>query len=342
MNLVTGATGILGSHVVMELLLNGDEVVAAKQKSSDILQVKKLFSYYIADYAELFDKIKWVELDILDIFSIEEALDNISTVYHCAGFVSFDKKDKKKLTDINEKGTANVVNACLHKKTVALCHVSSIGAINNSDYILPLHEGVFWKTSGKESDYSISKYNGEREVWRGIEEGLNAVIVNPGVILSPGFWKQSSSRMVDACYSGNKFYTAGTTAYIAARDAAKIMTLLMKTKKFGNRYILVENNYSFQHIFNLIHTGLKKPVPTLKISKTVMKIAAFLERITGFFTRNPPRLSTALINSAFNKQTFSNKKIKSTINFRFIPIQEAIEQICRHYLFDKKNKRSSI
>jgi len=340
-NLVTGATGILGSHVLLELLLNEEPVVACKRLTSDIKQVEKLFSYYIADSKELFSKIKWVDVDVRDIFSIEEALEGITNVYHCAGFVSFNKRDKQKLTDINEKGTANVVNACLNKKINALCHVSSIGAINNSDYALPLNEGIFWKTSGKESDYAISKYNGEREVWRGMEEGLNVVIVNPGFILSPGFWKQSSSRLIDACYKGNKFYTDGTTGYIAARDVAKIMLMLVKKNNFRNRYILVENNYNFKHIFKCIHTGLKKPVPVIKVSKPLMQIAGFISSFVSFFTNRGPRINEALINSAFNQQTYSNKKIKETLNFDFNPVDQAIRQICKHYLFEKLQGRSS-
>ncbi|MGZ4090066.1 MAG: NAD-dependent epimerase/dehydratase family protein [Bacteroidia bacterium] len=191
MNLVTGATGIIGSHVVLKLLQANKPVVAARQKNSDVAAVEKLFAYYTKESARLFQKIKWVEVDVCDIFSVEEALDGITIVYHCAGYISFDRRNREKLFKINEGGTANVVNACL-LKNVTLCHVSSIATINNLDYKDNLDETVFWKTSGRESDYAVSKYNAEREVWRGIEEGLRAVIVNPGVVLSPGFWNQSS------------------------------------------------------------------------------------------------------------------------------------------------------
>jgi len=340
-NLVTGATGILGSHMLLELLLNGEEVVACKQENSNVLQVEKLFSYYVSDFKTLFLKIKWVVVDIRDIFSIEVALEGIHTVYHCAGLVSFDKKDKKKLYEINVQGTANIVNACLSKKTAALCHVSSIGAINNADYKLPLHEGVFWKTSGRESDYAISKYNGEREVWRGVEEGLSAVIVNPGVILSPGFWTQSSSRIVETCYNGNRFYTSGVTGYIAAGDVSKIMYALINMRKFHNRYVLIENNYSFKHIFDCIHSGLKKPVPSFKVSKTLMQLAGYINGFVSLFTGKPPRINKSIINAAFNQQSYTNKKIRETLNFNFIPVDLAIDQICKHYLFEKLKDHSS-
>jgi dihydroflavonol-4-reductase len=334
LNLVTGATGILGSHVLLELLRNGEPVVACKQNKSDLARVEKLFSYYVHNHSELFNRIKWVDVDVRDIFSIEEALEGITTVYHCAGLVSFDKRDRQKLTEINEMGTANVVNACLGKKTVALCHVSSIGAINNSDYILPLHEDVFWKTSGRESHYAISKYNGEREVWRGMEEGLNAVIVNPGVILSPGFRNQSSSRIFDVCYRGNKYYTSGSTGYVAAADVAKIMLALIRERKYKNRYIVVEGNYKFRDIFSRIHTQFKNPTPRIRVPRAALFTLGFFESIVSFFRGKPPRINNALINAAFNKQVFSNKKINETLNYGFIPIDETIGQICKAYLFE--------
>jgi len=341
LNLVTGATGILGSHVLLELLRNGQPVVACKQNGSDLARVEKLFSYYVPNHSELFSRIKWVEVDVRDIFSIEDALEGITTVYHCAGLVSFDKRDRQKLTEINELGTANVVNACLGKKTAALCHVSSIGAINNSDYILPLHEDVFWKKSGRESHYAISKYNGEREVWRGMEEGLNAVIVNPGVILSPGFRNQSSSRIVDTCYRGNKYYTSGSTGYVAAADVARIMVALITERKYKNRYIVVEGNYRFREVFSRIQTQFKNPVPHIHVPRAALFVLGFFESIVSFFRGKPPRINNAIINAAFNQQVFSNKKVSETLDYSFVSIDQTIAQICKAYLFEISSGPSS-
>ncbi len=335
MNLVIGATGILGSQVVLKLLQNNQPVIACRQKTSDIKKVEKLFSYYDNNYLALFKKIKWVELDIADVFSIEAALEGITVVYNCSGFVSFDKNDRKKLFAINETGTANIVNACLHKNISALCHVSSIATINNSDYTQPLNETVFWKFSGKESDYAISKYNGEREVWRGIEEGLNAVIVNPGVILSSGFWDQSSSKLFDVCYKGNKFYTDGIAGYIAVEDVANCMLELVEKRLFANRYILIEENYSFKSILDKIQSELKKPKTTINAGKKILTVARILDAIVCFFTNKPRKITKPLISSALNKQLYSNAKIKSVSNFSFTPVNQAIEKISADLLKDK-------
>ncbi|MDX2174653.1 MAG: SDR family oxidoreductase [Bacteroidota bacterium] len=341
MNLVTGATGILGSTVVLKLLQQNEPVTACKQKTSDLKKIEKLFSYYTPDYKNIFSKIKWVDVDIRDIFSIEEVLDEISIVYNCAGFVSFNKNDRKLLFDINEKGTANVVTACLHKKIDALCHVSSIATLNNLDYKHQLNETVFWKTSGKESDYAISKYNGEREVWRGIEEGLNAVIVNPGVILSPGFWNQSSSKLFPNCYNGNKYYTKGMAGYVSAIDVAEAMIQLVTKRLFANRYIVIENNYNLQTILNLIQTEFNKPLPSINASKFLLNIALILDNVKSIFTRQQPTITKNLINSAFNTQTLSNNKILTDLELSFQPINEVIHQICGHYLREQTNKSIS-
>jgi dihydroflavonol-4-reductase len=333
LNLVTGATGIIGSHVVLKLMQNNQPVIACKTKKSDTGKMKRLFSYYGAQ--TLFDKISWREMDVCDVFSIEEALEGINTVYHCAGYVSFNKKDRKKLFSINEGGTANMVTACLQKKIENLCHVSSIITINNSDYKSALTEDVFWKRNGRESDYALSKYNAEREVWRGMEEGLNALIVNPGVVLSPGFWNQSSSQLFARCYQGNAFYTSGKTGYISAKDAAAAMIALVEKRQFANRYILVEDNYTTKHILDTICKGFSKPGPGINAGYAMMQFARFLDFTRSLFSGKDQVLTKDLINSALNQQEYSNAKLKRTINIDLTPVDREIIDICGHYTREK-------
>lgn len=341
MNLVTGATGIIGSHVLLSLLQKEKVVVACKQKNSDVSKVETLFSYYTKNSKELFQKIKWVEIDLNDTLLLEQTLDGIETVYHCAGFVSFNKHHRKKLFEINEAGTKNLVNACLYKGIKAFCHVSSISTINNLDYTQTLNEDVFWKTSGKESDYAISKYGAEKEVWRAMAEGLNAVVVNPGVVISPGFWNQSSSKLFSVCYKGTLFYTTGTTAYVAATDVAKIMIMLVEQKKFNARFILSENNYSFKFILGAIHKNFNKPLPTIKASKLLLKIAQRLNGVTSFFTGKEPVVTKALINSAFNSQLYSGKALINALSYKYTPIEVELKNICEIYTQEMEQTKSS-
>lgn len=330
MNLVTGATGILGSHVVLQLLLDGQPVVAARRSGSNFQRVRDVFRFYSPGYASLFDKIRWIELDVLDYAAVEEALQGISVVYHCAGFVSFDPADRKKLFRINEEGTKNVVNACLHTGGVRLCHTSTIGAISNSD-LHELDESVFWKKGGAESDYALSKYNAEREVWRGMEEGLDAVIVNPGVILAPVFWEQSSGKIFHRCFKGNVFYTAGSSAYISAMDCARAMVQLVNGCHFGNRYILAEGNYDFSFILGRIQRNFKKRPPFVGVPRQLMFVAVFFARIFSVFRGGRRILTKPLVIAAYNRQLYSNKKVKSVPGIQFEPVPAVIDKVCGYY-----------
>lgn len=336
LNLVTGATGLLGSHVVLKLLQQGKTVVAAKQSSSDISKVKHCFSYYTKDFETLFNKIKWVDLDIADVHSVEESLKDIEHVYHCAGFVSFQEKDFPKLTLLNETGTANLVNACIVKNIKSFCLASSLSTINNADYEGELSEKIFWKTSGKESSYAISKYNAEREVWRGMEEGLNAVIVNPGFILAPGFWNQSSGKLFSFCKKGNMFYTDGSTAYVEVNDVVEVMVQLMDKQIFNERFIIIENSYSFKYIFTEIQKKFGKSAPFLKSGKFVLELGRIADGIISAITRKDRVLTSNTIRTAVGHKKYSNVKVKNTLNFTFKPIQEVLKSICEHYENDLK------
>jgi len=337
LNLVTGATGLLGSHVVLKLLQQGKTVVAAKQSSSDLTKVKHCFSYYTKDAETLFNRIKWVDLDITDVYSIEEALNGIEHVYHCAGFVSFLEKDFPKLTLLNETGTANLVNACVAKKIRSFCHASSLSTINNADYEGELSEKIFWKTSGKESSYAISKYNAEREVWRGIEEGLNAVIVNPGFILAPGFWKQSSGKIFAFCKKGNMFYTDGSTAYVDVNDVVEVMVQLMDKQIFNERFILIENSYTFKDIFTQIQQKFGRSAPSIKSGIYLLQIGRIADAIFSTITGKDRVLTTNTIRTAIGHKKYSNLKVKNTLSFSFKPIKEVLNDICGHYESDLKS-----
>lgn len=336
MNLITGATGLVGAHVALKLLQQGKSVVAIKRVGSDVLKTKKLFSYYTSEFENLFNKIKWVDADISDIYSLLDVLDGIDSVYHCAGFVSFNSKDKRQIHSINTQGTANVVNACLEKKTKALCYVSSIATLQNPDIVKNIDESVYWKSSPSASDYAISKYNGEREVWRGMEEGLNAVIVNPGIILGPGFWHQSSGKLIETCYKGNPFYTEGSSATVDAKDVAACMIKLYEEKHFGKRFVLIENNYSYKEILSKINKALGKKAPYISAGKPLLILATWLDKFRCLFTGKQPIITKQTITSSLEKNTFNNARVKQAINYQFTSLNETVVFVCNAFLKDIK------
>lgn len=336
MNLITGATGIVGAHVAFVLLQKGESVTATKRHESDVSKTKKLFSYYTSDYEILFNKLKWVDADVCDIYSIIDALEGITNVYHCAGFVTFDKKNNQQLYKINVDGTANVVNACLEKNIQHLCHVSSIAAIQNPDVTKNIDEKVYWKSSPTVSDYAISKYNGEREVWRGIEEGLKAVIVNPGIILGPGFWDQSSGKLVKTCFKGTSFYTRGSSTIVNAMDVARCMVSLTEKKISGKRYILAENNYTFKEILTLIQQQFNHKAPTIEAGKVLLTLAKYGDAIRCAFTNKERVITKDMIQGTLEINTYNNALIKSELNYNFISFKDTATFICNAFLNDLK------
>lgn len=232
--LVTGGTGLVGTHLLFDLCKSGKRIRALKRIGSDVANVKKVFSYYSSNVDELLKNIEWVDVDLMDVYSLLDAMEGITEVYHCAAMVSFDSKHETEMMKINVEGTSNMVNAALEKGIKKFCHVSSIATIGRAEHISLSTEETFWKSSPDHSNYAISKYAAEREVWRASEEGLDVVIVNPSLIIGAGNWQQSSSIFFEKGFKGMKYYTEGSNGFVDVRDVVTLMIRLMNSDK--NRY----------------------------------------------------------------------------------------------------------
>ena len=333
MNLVTGATGLVGTHVLLTLLQQGKSVIAMKRNSSDVMEVERVFSYYNPDYKELYKKIVWREADLSDALGFDELLKNVTVVYHCAALVSLNDKDREKLLKANVEGTANLVNACLGAKIEGFCFVSSIATLQNKDITSDIDETVFWKTSPNQSVYSLSKYLAEQEVWRGIEEGLNAVIVNPGVIIGPGNWGRGTGQLVPLSNKGIRFYTEGVTGFVGARDVAGIMVALMSKKFFGERFILIENNYSFKNILEKIHAELGKPFPKVKAGAVLLTLG----KLVSFLMPVGKKMSSSTISALVSKTTYSGQKLSLFLDYKYSSIDECIKFTSKCYLLESRS-----
>lgn len=261
MILVTGATGLVGSHLILHLLENEEDVRALYRTEQNILKTKALFEWKKAMH--LFEKINWIEGCITDIPSLETAFKDVTHVYHCAALISFDPNTEENLRKTNIEGTANVVNFCLSNKIKKLCHVSSIAALGDlQEHQTIITEETEWNPEKPHSDYAITKYGAEMEVWRGQEEGLETVIVNPGIILGPGFWENGSSEVFTRIKNGLKFYTNGTTGITTVTDVVKIMRLLMKSNIQKERFTIVSEVIGYKTISTLIAKELNTTSPS--------------------------------------------------------------------------------
>lgn len=332
MVLVTGATGLLGSHLLYFLLKEGKEVKALVRDLDKTKKIKSVFSYYNAEH--LFDKIKFAEGDVCDFFSIVEALIDVKQVYHCAALVSFDDDDYALLYKANVEGTANVVNACLEKQ-IKLCHVSSVAALGEAKENNLVNEKDSWTSSNKKSAYSITKFNAEREVWRGIEEGLDAFIINPSLIIGPGNWGSSSSNMILSAHKGMRFKTPGITGFVDVRDVAQLAIKLMEKDMKKERFIINENNHSFFDFFSIAAKTFNKNEPTIALSRSLVNIGVQLLSFTKLFG-NKPQITASAVESAFNKKYFDNSKVLKQTDWKFIPLNESVAFACEKYLQEIK------
>jgi dihydroflavonol-4-reductase len=326
MVLVTGGTGLVGSHLLLHLIENGEGVRAIYRKPETIQKTKSLFS--LQKKENLFEKINWVQADILDIPSLEIAFENIEYVYHCAAFISFDPKDEDVIRKTNIEGTANIVNFCIAKNLQKLCFVSSIAALGDlKENETIITEETEWNPEKPHSDYAISKYGAEMEIWRGQQEGVNSIIVNPGVILGPRIWQEGSGILFKKIENGFSFYSKGTTGIIAVTDVVKIMVQLMKSEVKNERFTLISTTIAFQDLFNSIADALKTGRPSIYINPFVTNV---LSRIDWFFSnifKTKRKLDRATAIASYSKNIYSNDKIKNQLQLHFTDIHHYIKEI---------------
>jgi nucleoside-diphosphate-sugar epimerase len=326
MVLVTGGTGLVGAHLLLHLIENERAVRAIYRKPETIQKTKTLFSIHKKE--KLFEKINWVKADILDIPSLEIAFENIEYVYHCAALISFDPKDENAIRKTNIEGTANIVNFCIAKNVQKLCYVSSIAALGDlKENEKIITEETEWNPEKPHSDYAISKYGAEMEIWRGQQEGVNCIIVNPGVILGPRIWEQGSGLLFKKIEKGFPFYSKGTTGIIAVTDVAKIMVQLMKSEVNNERFTLISTNIVFQDLFNSIADALKTKRPSIYINPFITNV---LSRIDWFFSnvfRTKRKLDRATAIASYSKSEYSNEKIKDKLSIDFTDIHFYIKEI---------------
>ena len=343
MILVTGGTGLVGSHLLLDLVRSGEKVRAIYRSEGKLSEVKRVFSYYDSakDACILFNSIDWVQADILDIPSLNKAFKNIDHVYHCAAIVSFDAKNAKSLRTTNIEGTANIVNFCIAFNVKKLCHVSSIATMDltlGDEYI---SENFTWHPEKAHNDYAISKHGAEIEVWRGTQEGLSAVIVNPGVIIGPGFWNSGSGQLFKKTNEGLKYHFPKTTGFVGVQDVSKASILLMNSSIENEQFIVVSENLSFKTILEWVSTSLQKKSPQTALKPWMVFIGWIFQSIANILWGAKKQLSNSDYKSLFEHSYYSNEKIKESIGFAFTPVKSVILETGKLYRKENDNITSS-
>jgi len=332
MILVTGGTGLLGSHLLYDLLKDGKEVTAIRRSIKNIPQLREVFSFYTEKPQEMIDRIRWVEADMLNYHEVLEAMEGIDQVYHCAAIVSFDPSEHAHMIRSNTHGTANMVNAALENKVNKFVHVSSTAAIGKPVDGKLADETMIWTESKNNTGYSISKFQSEMEVWRGIQEGLNAVIVNPSIILGPGFWNQGSSSIFKKIDKGLRFYSEGVTGYVAVWDVVKAMRQLMESDITEERFLVTSENLTYREVFNMVSDELGRKRPDLEGTKFMSELAWRADWVKSkFFRCGEHTFTKERVRAARNVVRFDNTKLKKAMDFEFEPIEEVVKRVARYY-----------
>lgn len=324
---------MIGAHLLYDLAKKDVRIRALRRRKSNVDEVKKIFSYYSKNHEALFSKIEWSEGDLLDILSLEDAMKDVTHVYHCGAIVSMNPKHGKHMINNNVTGTANMVNISLEKKIHKFCYVSSVAALgieNGKD----ITEETTWNEKTNFSAYAISKYLSENEVWRATQEGLNAFIVNPTIVIGPGNWRRSSGVIFKTAMRGIRWYTSGGMGYVDVRDVVKAMVQLMESEISAEKFILSAENRSFKNFTSLVHASLGKPLPNKKAGKLILEIIWRIDKLRSILTGSSHILTKEIARYATIKLAYSNQKIKKATGMDFIPINQSVSDTSKHFLSD--------
>ena len=321
--LVTGGTGFLGAYIIKALIEKGYQVRAIRRSS-------KVPSYIDAS---VFSRVEWVDGDVLDVVSLEDAMEGVDAVIHAAGLVSFHDHERKEMYQVNTDGTTNVVNIALEKNIRKLIHISSVAALGRTAKGGHVNEDKKWEESNVNTHYARSKYKAELEVWRGMAEGLDAVILNPSTILGYGDWSSGSCAIFKNIYEEFRWFTPGINGFVDVEDVAKVTVMVLESNITEERFIVNGDTWTFKKLMDTIADNFNKKKPLRETTPLLMKFAWRFEKWKSFFTGSRPLLTRESARVAMSKTFFANDKLLAAFpGFSFTPLEESIKTACKKYL----------
>ena len=318
MILVTGATGIVGTQILKQLVAQNQAVKALKRSNSDT-------SWTTA----INHKIHWIEADILDLLALDKAFEGVSRVIHCAAVISFDNRNDAHMQHVNIEGTKNVLDLAQKHNIKKLVHISSVAALGRKTDHQEITEQAQWEASPLNTAYATSKYLAELEVWRAQEEGLPTIILNPSVIIGPGNWNSSSTQLFTHVKKGNPMYPTGSVNYVDVRDVARIAIIMANHTVQGQRFILNAGMVSYQHLFQLIAQAMNKKPPQLKVSPKLAIFVASILRVVTLFTGIKTNITREAVLLSRLTIVFSSRKVAQLLNYTFTPLQDSVAWTCQ-------------
>ena len=343
MILVTGGTGLVGAHLLLNLTQQDSAVRAIHREGSDLQRVRRIFQQYLpsSEAARCFSKIQWMVVSMNEVPALEEAFEGIRKVYHCAAKVSFDPRNYQELRKTNIQGTANIVNLCISHGIDKLCYTSSVATLDAGLGEKFITESSLWKPELPHNQYAISKYGAEMEVWRGSQEGVPVVMVNPGVIIGPGIWDSGSGVMFPQIFDGLKYSFPKVTGFVGVDDVVRVMIGLMGSDLKNEKFVVVAENRSFEDVLNLVAASLNKPAPSRQLRPWMIYLGWLYQRSIGRWTSKEQRLTKNSHKTLFAESLYSSEKLKQTLGFEFEPLEEVIARTGKIYLNEREENRGN-
>lgn len=324
MILVTGGTGQIGSRLLLNLTKNKAYKVRAIYRNTQSLEkIRQLFVKHSDSGAAQFDTIEWIQADLSNIPALEKAFEGVTFVFHCAGLISFQPQDFDKLIEVNVQGTANIVNLSIDFGVKKLCYVSSVATLSTLPHT-PIDEENDWNNEDNNTDYAISKHGAEMEVWRGSQEGLPVVIVNPSVVLGGDFTDRGSGLLYKKVADGLRYYPAGATGFVGVDDVVRAMVQLQFSEVEGERFVLNAENLTYKAVLERIAKQLGVKAPTKRVSYQMLRFLARLDGVLSFLHLKKRTLTLASADALGTVTTYNGEKIKKFIDFQYIDIEKDI------------------
>ena len=313
--MVTGGTGLLGSYVLRLLVNQGFTNITATCRTNSPFDL----------VAEVKDKIRWQEGDLTDGYFVQDITVDVQQIYHCAAVVSYDAREKDEMMRVNIESTRNLVNEALHNSVEKFVHVSSIAALGRRKNMPIISENTKWERSPMNSNYAISKYLSEMEVWRGAAEGLTVAIVNPSIIVGGGFWNKGTARFFKNIAKGFKFYPVGGSGFVDVRDVANFMVRLMDSDLHGERYVLNGENLSYEAFFKLVSSSIGAKMPSIKVNTLIREVAWRVEWLRARLFNTTSTITKETAENSARTWQFDNAKSLATFeDFEYRTIAESV------------------
>lgn len=306
--LVTGATGFIGSVLTRQLVAEGTDVRIFRRKDSSLDLL-----------GNVADDVEHAVGDLTHARSLYEAMMDVDRVYHVAGMVSFDRRDREALRRVNADGTANVVDAALEADIDRVVHTSSIAALGRPVAAdTPIDETTEWRDGGHRSAYARSKRRSELTVHRGIAEGLDAVIVNPSLVFGVGGPTTNTRRIVDAIrQEWLPVVPPGGTNIVDVIDVAAGHRRAMACGESGRRYLLAGENLSWDRVAQILAEAFGVEPPSYTAPPFLLKMGAYVSEVVATVTRTRSVLPRATARTASQTHRYDNTRARTELGCSF-------------------------